>query len=98
MIPKWPGTGGVRLLAEGGSGPVSLGRMSRHDRITDRCCSTVCHLRYVVCGYYWTPKMAKQSPKQHNKLRTKKASAEGQSPPQELEVGPLSGAVSTSFC
>ena len=34
-------------------------------------------------------------PKQHNKLffaqKTKKASAEGPSPPQELEVGPRSG-------
>ena len=46
-------------------------------------------------GYYWTPKIAKNGPKQHNKLffarRAKKASAEGRSPPQELEVGPRSG-------
>ena len=37
-------------------------------------------------GYYWTLKIAKNGPKQH-----KKALAEGQSPPQELEVGPRSG-------
>ena len=47
-------------------------------------------------GYYWAPKIAKNWPKQDNKLsffcpRAKKASAEGQSPPQELEVGPCSG-------
>ena len=46
-------------------------------------------------GYYWTPKIAKNGPKQHNKLffarRAKKASAEGRSPPQELEVSPRSG-------
>ena len=46
-------------------------------------------------GYYWTPKNAKNGPKQHNKLffarRAKKASAKGRSPPQELEVGPRSG-------
>ena len=37
-------------------------------------------------SYYWTPKIAKNGPKQH-----KKALAEGPSPPQELEVGPRSG-------
>ena len=46
-------------------------------------------------GYYWTPKIAKNGPKQQKKLffcpKGKKASAEGQSPPQELEVGPRSG-------
>ena len=46
-------------------------------------------------GYYWTPKMAKNGPKQHNKVficpKGKKGSAEGRSPPQELEVGPRSG-------
>ena len=46
-------------------------------------------------GFYWTPKMAKNEPKQHNKLFyslwAKKATAEGRSPPQELEVGPRSG-------
>ena len=45
--------------------------------------------------YYWTPKNAKNGPKQHNKLffcpKGKKTSAEGRSPPQELEVGPCSG-------
>ena len=38
-----------------------------------------------------TPKMSKNGPKQHNKRffarKAKKASAKGQSPPQELEVG-----------
>ena len=46
-------------------------------------------------GYYWKPKMDKNGPKQHNKIffaqRAKKASAKGQSPPQELEVGLRSG-------
>ena len=46
-------------------------------------------------GYYWTPKIAKNGPKQHNKLffarRAKKASDEGRNPPQELEIGPRSG-------
>ena len=46
-------------------------------------------------GYYWTPKIAKNGPKQHNRLffarKAKKASAEAQSPPQELEIGPRSG-------
>ena len=46
-------------------------------------------------GYYWTPKIAKNGPKQQNKLffarRAKNASAKGRSPPQELEVGPRSG-------
>ena len=47
-------------------------------------------------GYYWVPKIAKNGPKQHNKLSfvpkgQKKNSAEGQSPPQELEVSPHSG-------
>ena len=40
-------------------------------------------------------KNGKNGPKQHNKVffaqRAKKASAEGPSPPQELEVGPRSG-------
>ena len=44
-------------------------------------------------GYYWTPKIAKNVPKQHIKLvfsrKAKRASAEGWSPPQELEVGPF---------
>ena len=43
-------------------------------------------------GYYWTPKMAKNGPKHHNKLffcpNGKKTSAEAL--PQELEVGPRS--------
>ena len=47
-------------------------------------------------GYYWIRKMAKNRPKQHTKAlffgrRAKKASAEGQSPPQELELGPRRG-------
>ena len=42
-------------------------------------------------GYYWAPKIAKHGQKKHKKLsffarRAKKALAEGQSPPQELEV------------
>ena len=37
-------------------------------------------------GYYWAPTIAKNGLKLHNKL-SKKASAEGQSPSQELEVG-----------
>ena len=46
-------------------------------------------------GYYWTPKIAKNGPKPHNKFffcpKGKKASDEGRSPLQELEVGPRSG-------
>jgi len=43
-------------------------------------------------GYYWTPKMGQNSIKSSFfARRAKKASAEGRSPPQELEVGPLSG-------
>ena len=46
-------------------------------------------------GYYWTPTIAKNGPKQHKELffarRAKKASAQGRSPPQELEVGLRSG-------
>ena len=47
-------------------------------------------------GYYWAQKIVKNGPKQHNKLLflpkgQKKASAKGQSHPQELEVGPHSG-------
>ena len=44
-------------------------------------------------GYYWKPKIAKNGPKQQFFFcqRAKKASAEGRSPPQELEVGPRSG-------
>ena len=37
-------------------------------------------------GYYWAPKIAKNGPKQHNKLSSK-----AWSPPQELDVGPHSG-------
>ena len=47
-------------------------------------------------GYYWTPKMAYNGPKKHNKRfffaqMAKKTLTEGQSPPLELEVGPCSG-------
>ena len=46
-------------------------------------------------GYSWTPQMAKNGTKQHNKLlfcpKGKRALAERQSPAQELEVGPRSG-------
>ena len=44
-------------------------------------------------GYYWTPKNAKNGPKQHNKLFfcPKGKKSLGRSPPQELEVGPRSG-------
>ena len=43
-------------------------------------------------GYYWTPKMGQNSIKScFFARRAKKASAEGRSPPQELEVGPRSG-------
>ena len=43
-------------------------------------------------GYYWTPKMGQNSIKSSFfTRRAKKASAEGRSPPQELEVGPRSG-------
>ena len=46
-------------------------------------------------GYYWTPKIDKNGPTQQNMLffaqMAKKAWAEGQSPPQELEVGLHSG-------
>ena len=43
-------------------------------------------------GYYWTPKMGQNSIKSSFfARRAKKASAEGRSPPQELEVGPRSG-------
>ena len=46
--------------------------------------------------YYWAPKIAKNRPKQNNKLLffgqwATKASVKGQSHPQELEVGPHSG-------
>ena len=42
-------------------------------------------------GYYWTPKMGQNSIKSSFfARRAKKASAEGRSPPQELEVGPRS--------
>ena len=44
-------------------------------------------------GYYWTPKMALNGPKQHNRLFfcPKGQKSLGRSPPQELEVGPRSG-------
>ena len=44
-------------------------------------------------GYYWTPKIAKNGPKLHNKLffSPKGNKSIGRSPPQELEVGPRSG-------
>ena len=43
-------------------------------------------------GYYWTPKMGQNSIKSSFfAQRAKKASTEGRSPPQELEVGPRSG-------
>ena len=43
-------------------------------------------------GYYWTPKMGQNSIKSPLfARRAKKTSAEGRSPPQELEVGPRSG-------
>ena len=47
-------------------------------------------------GYYCAPKIAKNGPKQHNRLLLlpkgqTKALTKGQSPPQELEVGPHSG-------
>ena len=47
-------------------------------------------------GYYWTPEIAKNGPKQHNKLfffaqRAKNALNEGRRPPQGLEVGSRSG-------
>ena len=46
-------------------------------------------------GYYWTPKIAKNGPKQLKKLifcpKDKFASAKGQSPLKELEVGQHSG-------
>ena len=44
-------------------------------------------------GYYWTPKIAKNWPKQHKKLFfcPKGKKSLGRSPPQELEVGPRSG-------
>ena len=45
-------------------------------------------------GYYWTPKIAKNGPKQHKKLffcpKDKKSLGQSRSPPQELEVGPRS--------
>ena len=45
-------------------------------------------------GYYWTPKIAKMGRNSIKSTffarRAKKASAEGRSPPQELEVGPRS--------
>ena len=53
-------------------------------------------------GYYWAPKIDKKNgPEQHIKLsfcarRAKDASAEGQSPPQELDVGPRSWPLSSS--
>ena len=46
----------------------------------------------IYQGNYWTPKIAKNGPKQHNKLffcRGKKSLS--RSPPQELEVGLRSG-------
>ena len=44
-------------------------------------------------GYYWTPKNAKNGPKQHNNLFfcPKGKKSLGRSPPQELEVSPRSG-------
>ena len=44
-------------------------------------------------GYYWTPKIAKNGPKQHRKLFfcLKGKKSFGRSLPQELEVGPHSG-------
>ena len=43
-------------------------------------------------GYYWTPKNGQKSIiSSIFDQRAKKASAKGQSPPQELEVGPCSG-------
>ena len=41
-------------------------------------------------GYYWKPQIAKNGPKQHNKVFfcPKEGKRLGQSPPQELEVGP----------
>ena len=44
-------------------------------------------------GYYWTPKIAKNGPKLLKKLFfcPKGKKSLGQSPPQELEVGPRSG-------
>ena len=44
-------------------------------------------------GYNWTPKIAKNGPKQHKELFfcQKGKKSLGQSPPQELEVGPRSG-------
>ena len=46
-------------------------------------------------GYCWTPKFAKNGPKQQKKLffcpKGKKSLGLGRSPPQELEVGPCSG-------
>ena len=45
-------------------------------------------------GYYWAAKIAKNGPKQHNKLPffcPKGKQSLGQSLPQELEVGPRSG-------
>ena len=44
-------------------------------------------------GYYWTPKNAKNGPKQHNKpfFCPKGKKSLGRSPPQELEVSPRSG-------
>ena len=44
-------------------------------------------------GYYWTPKISKNGPKQHNNLLfcPKGKKSLGRSPPQDLEVGPRSG-------
>ena len=43
-------------------------------------------------GYYWTPKIGQNSIiRSFLAQRAKKASDEGRSPPQELEVGPRSG-------
>ena len=46
-------------------------------------------------GYYWKPKVAKNGPKQHNKvfLYPKGKKSPDQSPPQELEVGPCGGRI-----
>ena len=44
-------------------------------------------------GYYWTPKVAKNGPKKHNKLFfcPKGKKCLDWSTPQELEVGPRNG-------
>ena len=49
----------------------------------------------IYQGYHWTPKMAYNWPKEHDKFfiarRAKKPPAKGQSPPQKLKVGLRSG-------